>query len=394
MWKFFLLGCAVVIGVSSLLYTNSLVGKLKNEESKKIKIWAEIYRLLDEADVDDPNLDFYLQVMEKNTTIPVMIVDKNQELKFGGNIDSVKLSDKKYVARRLEQMKTKYNPIILELYDDEKHYVYYDDSNMLTQLSYYPFIQLGIIFLFIGVAYIAFNTSRKSEQNRVWVGLSKETAHQLGTPISSLLAIAEMLKMQLPELLPNPPHDGGSSVHALVEELEKDITRLHGITERFSKIGSKPATPMTDIGQAIANSLMYIRKRSSDKVTIRYNQSTEPTMIPLCEPLFSWVIENLCKNALDAMGGVGVISVEYKQTRNQVIIDVSDTGKGISMHKFKTIFTPGYTTKSRGWGLGLPLTKRIVEDYHNGRIFVLRSDAEHGTTFRIILKTDLKIVRP
>jgi len=374
-WKLLLLVCAIAIGVCSLLYTNYLVGKLQVEERKKIEIWAEANRLLNDAVNDDPNLDFYLQVMENNTTIPVIIVDKDQIIRFWGNIDSTKMDNPKYAGRRLEQMKTKteHSPIILNLYDDIEQYVYYDDSSILYQLTYYPYIQLGIIVLFIGVAYFAFSASRKSEQNRVWVGLSKETAHQLGTPISSLLAITEMLKMQV--------HD-----RALIDELDKDVSRLHAITERFSKIGSKPATPMADVGQAIANSLIYIRKRSSDKVNIRYIPPDEPVMIPLSEPLFAWVIENICKNALDAMGGIGTIHVELKSSRNQVAIDISDTGKGIPKHKHKTIFKPGYTTKSRGWGLGLSLTKRIIEDYHNGRIFVLRSEPEQGTTFRIVLQ--------
>jgi len=380
-WKLFLLACAIAIGVGSLWYTYSLVGKLEDEEKKKIEIFAETYRLLNEVNVDDPNpnLDFYLQVMVNNTTIPVIIVDREQNIKFSKNIDSLKVSEPKYVFRRLEQMKNKYNPIILDLYDGDEQYLYYDDSTILSQLFYYPVIQFGVIILFIGVAYFAFSTSRKSEQNQVWAGLSKETAHQLGTPISSLLAITEMLKIQL--------HD-----HALVDELEKDVSRLHSITERFSKIGSKPATPMTDVGEAIANSLNYIRKRSSDRVTIRYTLPEEAVMIPLSEPLFSWVIENLCKNALDAVAGSGIIQINLKSLRNQVVIDVSDTGKGIPKGKSKTIFKPGYTTKSRGWGLGLSLTKRIIEDYHNGRIFVLRSEPDKGTTFRIILKADVNVM--
>ena len=378
MWKFFLFVCAFAIGVSSLLYTQALVGKLKDEERKKIKIFAETYRLLNEADYDDSNLDFYLQVMVDNTTIPVIIVDKNDQKKFSRNIDSVKINNEKYFSRRLEQMKSRNTPIILDLYEGDEQYVCYDDSFILNQLSSYPYIQLGIIILFIGVAYFAFNTSRKSEQNQVWAGLSKETAHQLGTPISSLLAITEMLRMQM--------HD-----QALVAELEKDVTRLHAITERFSKIGSKPATPLADIVQVIADSLNYIRKRSSDKVIISYNPPDETVMVPLSEPLFSWVIENLCKNALDAVAGAGTIHVEIKPSQSNVVIDVSDTGKGIPKRKFKTIFKPGYTTKSRGWGLGLSLTKRIIEDYHNGRIFVLRSDPDKGTTFRMILKTGVNV---
>jgi len=381
-WKFFLLACAITIGVGSLWYTNSLVEKLKVEELKRIELFAETYRIVSEANVDDlipnPNLDFFLQVMVNNTTIPVIIVDKDQNKIMDRNIDSLKMSDPKYVSRRLEQMKNTYDPIVLDLYDGDEQYLYYDDSSILKQLKYYPYIQFAIVMLFVGVAYFAFSTSRKSEQNQVWAGLSKETAHQLGTPISSLLAITEMLKMQM--------HD-----QALVEELEKDVSRLHSITERFSKIGSKPATPMTDVGQAIANSLNYIRKRSSDRVTIKYNPPDEAVMIPLSEPLFSWVIENLCKNALDAMAGSGIIQIELKPSQSQVVIDVSDTGKGIPKRKSKTIFKPGYTTKSRGWGLGLSLTKRIIEDYHNGRIYVLRSEPDKGTTFRIILKAGVNV---
>ena len=369
-WKFFLLVCAIAIGVGSLLYTNNLVKKLQDGERKKIKIWAEASRLVSEADFDDPNLDFYLQIIENNTTIPAIIVDGNQNITMT-NVDSARLNDQKYVFRRLEQMKANNAPIILDVYG-VKHYLYYDISSILSQLSYYPYVQLGIIILFIGVAYFAFSTARQSEQNQVWVGLSKETAHQLGTPISSLLAITEMLKMQADD-------------RSLIIELEKDVSRLNAITERFSKIGSKPATPMTDVGQAIADSLNYIRKRSSDKVSICYHRPNETVMAPLSEPLFNWVIENLCKNALDAMAGSGTISIELKPVRNQVVIDISDTGKGISKRRFKTIFRPGYTTKSRGWGLGLSLTKRIIEDYHNGRIFVLRSDPDKGTTFRITL---------
>ena len=372
-WKFFLLVCAFAIGASSLWYTNSLVEKLQGEERKKIEIWTEANRMIfTDSDADDTNLDFYLQVIENNTTIPVIVVDVNRQIKFYRNLDSLKVRNINYVNRKLEYMMNKYPPIVIDNpYDIQ--YIYHDDSSLLYQLRYYPFIQLGIIILFVCVAYFAFNTSRKSEQNKVWAGLSKETAHQLGTPISSLLAITEMLKMQM--------HD-----HALVAELEKDVTRLHSITERFSKIGSKPATPMTDVAQAIAHSLNYIRKRSSDRVTISYDPPDEAVIIPLSEPLFSWVIENLCKNALDAVAGSGTILVELKPAQNQVIIDISDTGKGISKSKFKTIFKPGYTTKSRGWGLGLSLTKRIIEDYHNGRIFVLRSEADKGTTFRIVLK--------
>jgi signal transduction histidine kinase len=326
--------------------------------------------LYTESDNDDVNIEFYVQVIVNNTTIPVIVADKNHKVKFYRNLDSLKMSDPNYSAKKLKYMMENCEPIVIEPIDD---YIYYDESLILYQLSLYPYIQLSIIFLFISVAYFAFSTSRKSEQNQVWVGLSKETAHQLGTPISSLLAITEMLKMQAGD-------------QSLITELEKDVSRLHAITERFSKIGSKPATPMTDVEQAIVDSLTYIRRRSSDKVNICYTLRNENIMIPLSEPLFSWVIENLCKNALDAMGGSGTISIDLKASHSQIVIDVSDTGKGIPKNKFETIFKPGFTTKSRGWGLGLPLAKRIIEDYHNGRIFVLRSEPDKGTTFRIILK--------
>ena len=370
-WRFFLLVCAIAIGIGSLLYTNYLVENLAIEEGKKIKLWAEANRMMyTETGNEDTDLDFYLYVIENNTTIPVINVDKNHQIKSFRNLDSLKMSHPEYAAKKLKNMRESRQPIVIEPIND---YLYYDDSYILVQLFRYPFIQLSIMFLFIIVAYFAFSASRKSEQNQVWVGLTKETAHQLGTPISSLLAITEMLKMQAGD-------------QALVTELEKDVSRLHSITERFSKIGSKPATPMTDVGQVIASSLNYIRKRSSDKVSICYSQPDEAVMIPLSESLFSWVIENLCKNALDAVAGAGTINIELKYSRNQVIIDISDTGKGIPKRKFKTIFKPGYTTKSRGWGLGLSLTKRIIEDYHDGRIFVLRSDPDMGTTFRIALK--------
>jgi signal transduction histidine kinase len=370
--------CAIVIGVTSLFYTNFLVGDLKIEEQQKIVLWTEIYERINAAEPDDINLDFYLRFMENNTTIPVIIVNKNQEIKFWNNIDSSKISDTKYINKRLEQMKTNYAPIVLDLYDGDKQYIYYDDTTILYQLKYYPYIQLGIILIFIGMAYFALSVSQKSEQNQVWVGLSKETAHQLGTPISSLLAIAEMLKMQECE-------------QALVEELEKDVVRLQSITERFSKIGSKPATPIADIVQEIASSIDYIRQRSPDRITFRYYHPNEPILYPLSKPLFSWVIENICKNALDAMTGEGIIIIEISRSRNNILIDFSDTGKGMPKRKFKTVFKPGFTTKSRGWGLGLSLSKRIIEEYHNGRIFVLRSEIDNGTTFRIILKTQIKV---
>jgi hypothetical protein len=378
-WKFLLLVFFILFSVSSLLYTNHLAKEISKEEQKKIDLWAETYRLLNEASETDSNLNLYLQIIQNNTTIPVMIVDKDNKPKFWSNIKESELSDIESIEKKIERMKTKYDPIVLELYEGNRDYVYYGDSNLLIQLSYYPFIQLGIIFLSIGAAYFAFSYSRKSEQNQVWVGMSKETAHQLGTPISSLLAIIELLKMNILN-------------DVLIDELEKDVIRLNDITERFSKIGSKPATPLSDIGLTIENSLAYIRKRSPLRVNICYTQSADTVMIPLSVPLFGWVIENICKNALDAIAGKGSIDISLKNTTNQVIIDISDTGKGIAKNKINAIFKPGYTSKSRGWGLGLTLAKRIIEEYHAGRIFVLRSEIDKGTTFRIVLKKDVNVI--
>ncbi|MDR0714998.1 MAG: HAMP domain-containing histidine kinase [Bacteroidales bacterium] len=374
-WNLCLLLCAIAIGGGTLLYTHHLVKKLSAEEYKKVELLANAYRMLVGAGNEDEHLNFYMQVIEDNTIIPIILTDEHLHIISIRNLDSLKMQDPGYAARRLEYMKNKYPPVIIA-FDGLRQYIYYDDSSLLYSLSYYPYIQLGIIILFVAVAYFAFSSVRKSEQNKVWVGLSKETAHQLGTPISSLLAITEMLKMQI----------AGSP---LIGELEKDVSRLNSITERFSKIGSKPALLPTDAGQAIANSLPYIRKRSSDKVSIRFEAPPQPVMTLLSEQLFEWVIENLCKNALDAMSGAGTITIELNATKNQVLVDVSDTGKGIAKRNFKTVFKPGYTTKSRGWGLGLSLSKRIIEEYHHGRIFVLRSEPDKGSTFRIIFKRTL-----
>ncbi|MDR1672068.1 MAG: HAMP domain-containing histidine kinase [Bacteroidales bacterium] len=371
-WKVFLLACAIAIALCSLLYTTFLTKKLSKEERKKIELWAEAYRMYIDANKNDPNLDFYFRVIEGNTTIPVIWTDERMTIIDFLNLDATKALNPAYVEKRLAHMRQKYLPITIEI-DNLTQYIYYDDSSTLAQLSNYPFIQLGIIVLFVAMAYFAFSSLRRSEQNQVWVGLSKETAHQLGTPVSSLLAITEMLKMQ-------------TSGNALIDELGKDVSRLQAITERFSKIGSKPATPLTDVGQVIAASLNYMRKRSSDKVNISLRKPEHLVMAPLSEPLFGWVIENLCKNALDAMSGVGKISVELTDGKNQITVNIADTGKGIPKRKHKAIFKPGYTTKSRGWGLGLSLSKRIIEEYHNGRIFVLHSEPDKGTTFRIILK--------
>jgi signal transduction histidine kinase len=270
-------------------------------------------------------------------------------------------------------MKDNSGPIIITLSPVEKQYLYYNQSIILTQLAYYPYIQFGIIFMFILVAYFAFNTSMKFEQNQVWVGLSKETAHQLGTPISSLMAWVEMMKIR--------KGDG-----EMLVELEKDVNRLEKITERFSKIGSKPALVKDNVITVILTAVNYLRSRSSGKIRINLNLPAYEVIVPLNAALFEWVIENLCKNAIDALNGQGQIEIALTDFTQVIYIDIRDTGKGIPKSMFKTIFKPGFTTKKKGWGLGLSLAKRIVEAYHDGKIFVHQSELNKGSVIRIVLK--------
>jgi len=274
-------------------------------------------------------------------------------------------------------MKKEKEPIVINLSNSNKNYIYYHESYLLQQLTYYPFIQLGVILLFIVVAYLAFSASRKAEQNQVWVGLTKETAHQLGTPTSSLMAWSELMKERLPEI-------------ELVSELEKDVKRLEIITERFSKIGSKPTLKPTNLLETIISAVEYLKNRTSDKIIFKFEFPEEETTILLNRSLFEWVIENLCKNSVDAISNEGKITIGVKELKNKILIDIADTGKGIPKSKYNTIFNPGYTTKTRGWGLGLSLVKRIVENYHKGKIFVLNSEIGKGTTIRIVLNYKAK----
>jgi signal transduction histidine kinase len=278
-----------------------------------------------------------------------------------------------YLKHKLKEMMKENPPIEISITDNEKQYLYYSRSIILTKLVYYPLIQLGIILLFIAIAYFAFDSSRKAEQNQVWVGLTKETAHQLGTPISSLLAWVEILKLK-------------NQDDSFVFELGKDVNRLNKIAERFSKIGSRPVLVPHNLIEVISNTLAYLKTRSSNKIVFNLISEDEEIMVPLNPPLFEWVIENICKNAMDAIEGDGVINIYVINESRSVFVDFQDTGRGIVKSKFKTIFKPGYTTKDRGWGLGLSLTKRIVEEYHSGKIFVSSSELGKGTTIRVVLK--------
>ncbi|MEA1886747.1 MAG: HAMP domain-containing sensor histidine kinase [Bacteroidota bacterium] len=374
-WKFLLLVFAVIIGVGSLLYTHNLVNDLKNEERKKAELLARTWRRLINSNQDEEYIGFLFSIIENNTTIPVILADENDNIIGYHNFDTLKLKDPDYLPGQLERLKEKSDPIIIDYGGGSKNYIYYKDSIILTRLIYYPYVQLAVIIMFILIAYIAFSMSRKAEQNRVWVGMSKETAHQLGTPTSSLTALSEIISSKYP----------GSNIS---EELNRDVERLEKITERFSKIGSVPELKNENILKVINGSLEYLKLRSSSRITFSIQHDIpEDTTIPLNTPLFEWVIENVCKNAIDAMNGKGSIVIKLSLHDEQLIIDISDTGKGIPKSAQKNIFKPGYTTKARGWGLGLSLSQRIIELYHNGRIFVKHSEPSKGSTIRIILKT-------
>jgi signal transduction histidine kinase len=371
-WKVILLVIASLIGVTSLIYTNFLVKKLSLEEKKKVELWAEATRQLGEATTADKDYSFLLYVIQNNTTVPLILTDSSKKILSNRNLDSIKALNPIYVKNVLIEMQKSKKPIEINIGNNDKNYIFYDDSFLLKQLTYYPYIQLAVILLFIIVAYMAFSASRNAEQNQVWIGLTKETAHQLGTPTSSLMAWTELIKDKIGDT-------------ELTHELEKDVKRLEIITDRFSKIGSKPTLKPIDICEVTRSAVEYLNSRTSDKISFNFNLPNEPIIHPLSTSLFEWVIENICKNAVDAISESGNVTINLKKNKDKIIIDISDTGKGIAKSKFKTVFKPGYTTKTRGWGLGLSLTKRIVENYHGGKVFVLSSEIGRGTTFRIIL---------
>jgi hypothetical protein len=372
-WKMFLLLCAFLIGVGSLWYTNELVRKLANEEKKKVELWARATSLIPKSDIKGESLDFLFSVVQYNETVPVILVDKDTNILMFRNLDTIKVTKPLYLEKKLLKMMAENPPIEIKYMPSKKQYLYFSRSIILNQLTYYPFIQLAVILLFIMVAYFAFSSSRRAEQNKVWVGLSKETAHQLGTPISSLLAWVEIMKQQ--------QNDSG-----MIEELQKDIQRLSKITERFSKIGSQPLITNNNVVEIVKNVIEYLKTRSSEKIQFILETENQEVIIPVNPPLFEWVIENISKNAMDALEGQGIISIKIFGDEFHEYIEVKDNGKGISKSNYKTIFKPGFTTKERGWGLGLSLTKRIVEEYHKGKIFVSESELGKGTTIRIILR--------
>ena len=373
-WKILLLVLAVSIGVGSFFYTNWLVKRMAVEERKNVELWAKATQLLASYDINsNQDITFLNDIIIRNTSIPIITVDSLDQILDTRNITFPEDRKEKILLRELHKMKDENDPIVIVISQTEKQYLYYSDSILLENLKYYPVVQFAVIFLFVLVAYFAFNSSRNAEQNQVWVGMSKETAHQLGTPISSLMAWVELLKMQ-------------NIDENLIKEFEKDTERLQKITERFSKIGSVPELIFTDVSDIIRSTVEYLKTRSSGKVkfVLDFDQQKKYD-VPMNASLFSWVIENLCKNAIDAMNNSGTIQVSIAEKSDQIFIDVSDTGKGISKAYYKSVFQPGFTTKKRGWGLGLSLAKRIVENYHKGKIFLKQSEINKGTTFRIIL---------
>jgi len=371
-WKQILLLSAVLIGVGSLWYTSRLVKNIQITERQKMEVWAEAIRIVSSPDLD-AELAFPFSVIENNTHIPVILTDAEGEILETNNLDSVKAENPKFLYRQLEHAREENDSLVIDLGRGEYQLLFYRDSFLLRQLIFFPYVQLGVIILFVLVSYIAFSVSRTAEQNEVWTGMSKETAHQLGTPISSLIGWMELLKDS--DLDPS-----------VIIDMQKDTSRLEKITDRFSKIGSRPLMKNSDLNEILKESLEYIKSRGPHNVEYLLDLPSKPITISLNETLFEWVIENLLKNATDAVEGAGRIIVHAVDIEDSVIVDVEDTGKGIAKSRFRTIFKPGYTTKKRGWGLGLSLSKRIIETYHHGKIFVLSSAPNDSTIIRIILK--------
>ena len=371
--KFVLIIIAVALGVASLVFSNHLVSDLADEEEARMEIWTEAMRTLNSAD-EGTDLNLVLTVIRGNSTIPVIVLDNKGGIDSYSNVHIQGSDTLGHLMQAAAAMREAGHIIRMDLDEPGEYYdVCYDDSLILKRLEAYPFMQFAVFAVFVAVALFALLSMKRYEQNRVWVGLSKETAHQLGTPISSLMAWTEMLRATYPD-------------DELIPEMSSDVHRLEVIAERFSKIGSLPETTLENLNEVLLRVTDYIGRRSSEHVSIQVRQPERPIMVRMCSPLFEWVIENLCKNAIDAMNGEGSITIHVAQTAERVYIDVEDTGKGIAKSHFQSVFSPGFTTKKRGWGLGLSLAKRIVESYHKGRIFVKHSELGKGTTFRIELR--------
>ncbi|MCF8253504.1 MAG: HAMP domain-containing histidine kinase [Bacteroidia bacterium] len=374
-WKVVIFAAAFLIGIFSLWYTRTLVKGLAIQEEKKIVLWANATKQLSLA-TDETDINFLLDIIKDNETIPTILVDDKNEIISHRNLDSAKANNPKYLNKILDEMKAEHEPIKID-YDKANNrfnYLYYKNSNILNDLKTYPFIQLSLIAFFAIMSYLALSSSRRAEQNQVWVGMSKETAHQLGTPISSLREWHNLLRETDKE-----------NQEEILKEVDYDIRRLELITERFSKIGSEPILKEENLDLVIEKSIGYLKNRVSSKVDFTIDIGKPGNWAKINIPLFDWVIENLCKNAIDAMEGNGSLRISINHDELHIFLDITDTGKGIPKSKFKTVFKPGFTTKKRGWGLGLSLVKRIIHQYHKGQIYVRHSELGKGTTFRIVL---------
>jgi signal transduction histidine kinase len=377
-WLVFLV--SLLIGSGSIWYTSLLVEELREREVRQIHLLSAA---LEYAATTSENLTFINQeIIQQNYSIPIIMVDASGEpiefrnIKFKKNAN--RADSTKTLERELLEMQEEYEPIYLQEADIR---VFYRNSELLTNLRFYPFIQLAVILLFGALAYALFNQSKIAEQNRVWAGLTKETAHQLGTPIASLMAWIDYLRN-------SPVWEENKEI---IQEMDKDVVKLRMVTERFSSIGSKPVIQAENLYQVIEETITYLRPRISTKVDMFINSDSKDLDAMMNKPLFEWVIENICKNAVDAMKGKGTIAIDILQDSDKyVIVDITDTGKGIEKKNFRKVFNPGFSTRKRGWGLGLTLAKRIVEGYHGGKIFVKNSEVGKGTTFRIMLLGNLE----
>ena len=368
---------AVIISfvIVSLILWNTYIffQKFKQEERIKMEILAEAQRELATNTNLDANVDLPLKILENNSNIPMISVDENGEMEYQ-NLDSIKSLDPEYLEQQLAKMKSENKPIVISYKGENKKLIYYRDSDLLNKLTYYPIALILILFLFLTVIYLFFNSNKIAETNKLWTGMAKETAHQIGTPLSSLLGWIAILKMEKVD-------------DKYVEEIEKDVHRLNTIANRFSKIGSIPELKKENVVSITKTAFDYVESRSSKQITFSFSTNEDTIYTKLNTELFGWVIENLIKNAIDAMLGKGSLSIIIESTQKKVKITVSDSGKGMSKKLYKQIFKPGFTTKKRGWGLGLSLSKRIIQDYHNGKIFVKNSEIGKGSTFEILLNT-------
>ncbi len=387
-WKYLLLIGAVFIAATSLWYTDLLVRGISKSERTRAEVWSQSFKKM--FDTDNEEMMNYLFTVKDSLTVPAIVTDDKDSIitytaldttKTYYQIDSGRKYDPRYFLRQLQSMKAQHDPIAIEMNGNVK-YVYYKDSFLLTQLRIFPYIQLSVIALFLMIAYLIFNASRRTEQNQVWVGLAKETAHQLGTPISSLMAWMELLKDKF-----------DADEDPLILQMENDVRRLEIVADRFSKIGSRPVLTSHSVYETIKDYVDYFSVRVSDKITFEVTGDQQQEAL-LNIPLFDWVIENVLKNAVNAIQGTGKITVNIVENiaKEQIFVDITDSGKGIPRSKFDAVFQPGFTTRKRGWGLGLSLTRRIVENYHKGHIYVKESEIGKGTTFRIIIKSSLNYV--